>query len=70
LSEVSEAIVDQATFIMGLYCGYAGSTGVRTNLFFQMAAQGYERDSMILVSNFTFGSWDTAFAGLRRAHLL
>ena len=35
----------------------------RPNLFFQVVAQRYERGSMILTSNLTFGSWDTAFAG-------
>ncbi len=32
-------------------------------LFFQVVAQRYERGSMILTSNLTFGSWDRAFAG-------
>ena len=31
--------------------------------FFQVVARRYERGSMILTSNLTFGSWDTAFAG-------
>jgi DNA replication protein DnaC len=35
----------------------------QANLFFQMVAQRYERGSLILTSNLTFGSWDTAFAG-------
>src|SRR5580700_11540473 len=35
----------------------------QANLFFQVVAQRYERGSMILTSNLTFGSWDTAFAG-------
>jgi DNA replication protein DnaC len=33
------------------------------NLFFQVVAQRYERGSVILTSNLTFGSWDSAFAG-------
>ena len=36
---------------------------VRANLFFQVVARRYEHGSMILTSNLTFGSWDTAFAG-------
>jgi DNA replication protein DnaC len=32
-------------------------------LFFQIVAQRYECGSMILTSNLTFGSWDSAFAG-------
>jgi DNA replication protein DnaC len=35
----------------------------QANLFFQVVAQRYERGSMILTSNLTFGSWDTALAG-------
>ena len=34
----------------------------QANLFFQVVAHRYERGSMILTSNLTFGSWDTAFA--------
>jgi hypothetical protein len=33
----------------------------QANLFFQVVAQRYERGSMILTSNLTFGSWDSAF---------
>ena len=43
--------------------GYLPMTREQANLFFQMVAQRYERGSMILTSNLTFGSWDTAFAG-------
>ncbi len=32
-------------------------------MFFQVVAKRYERGSMILTSNPTFGSWDQAFAG-------
>jgi DNA replication protein DnaC len=35
----------------------------QAKLFFQVVARRYERGSMILTSNLTFGSWDTAFAG-------
>ena len=35
----------------------------QANLFFQVVAKRYERGSMILTSNLTFGSWDQAFAG-------
>jgi IstB-like ATP binding protein len=43
--------------------GYLPMSREQTNLFFQVVAQRYERSSMILTSNLTFGSWDTAFAG-------
>ena len=35
----------------------------QASLFFQVVARRYERGSMILTSNLTFGSWDSAFAG-------
>ena len=35
----------------------------QADLFFQVVAQRYERGSMILTSNLTFGSWDSAFVG-------
>lgn len=43
--------------------GYLPMTREQAHLFFQVAARRYERGSMILTSNLTFGSWDTAFAG-------
>ncbi len=43
--------------------GYLPMSREQANLFFQVVAQRYERSSMILTSNLTFGSWDTAFAG-------
>ena len=35
----------------------------QAHLFFQVVAKRYERSSMILTSNLTFGSWDGAFGG-------
>jgi len=35
----------------------------QANPFFQVVAHRYERGSIILTSNLTFGSWDSAFAG-------
>ena len=43
--------------------GYLPMTREQANLFFQVVAQRYERGSLILTSNLTFGSWDSAFAG-------
>jgi DNA replication protein DnaC len=43
--------------------GYLPMSREHANLFFQLVARRYERGSMILTSNLTFGSWDTAFAG-------
>jgi len=43
--------------------GYLPMSREQANLFFQVVAQRYERGSMILTSNLTFGSWDSALAG-------
>ena len=43
--------------------GYLPMGREQANLFFQVVAKRYERGSMILTSNLTFGSWDQALAG-------
>ena len=43
--------------------GYLPFAREQANLFFQVVARRYEKGSMILTSNLTFGSWDEAFAG-------
>ncbi len=43
--------------------GYLPFGREQANLFFQAIAKRYEKGSMILTSNLTFGSWDEAFAG-------
>ena len=43
--------------------GYLPLGREQASLFFQVVAKRYERGSMILTSNLTFGSWDQAFAG-------
>jgi DNA replication protein DnaC len=43
--------------------GYLALGREQASLFFQVVAKRYERGSMILTSNLTFGSWDQAFAG-------
>jgi DNA replication protein DnaC len=43
--------------------GYLPLAREQASLFFQVVAKRYERGSMILTSNLTFGSWDQAFAG-------
>jgi DNA replication protein DnaC len=43
--------------------GYLSLGREQASLFFQVVAGRYERGSMILTSNLTFGSWDQAFAG-------
>ena len=43
--------------------GYLPMSREQANLFFQVVARRYEHGLLILTSNLTFGSWDTAFAG-------
>ena len=43
--------------------GYLPFGREQANLFFQAIAKRYEKGSLILTSNLTFGSWDEAFAG-------
>ena len=35
----------------------------QANLFFQVIAKRYEKGSVILTSNLSFGQWDETFAG-------
>ena len=43
--------------------GYLPMSREQADLFLQVVARRYERGSMILTSNLTFGSWDSVFAG-------
>jgi DNA replication protein DnaC len=43
--------------------GYLPMTREQANLFFQVVAKRYEKGSVVVTSNLTFGSWDQAFAG-------
>ncbi len=43
--------------------GYLPMSREQANPFFQIVARRYECGAMILTSNLTFGSWDSAFAG-------
>ena len=43
--------------------GYLPLQGNQANLFFQVIAKRYERGSVILTSNLSFGEWDSTFAG-------
>jgi DNA replication protein DnaC len=43
--------------------GYLPFGREQANLFFQVVARRYEKGSLILTSNLSFGSWDEAFAG-------
>ena len=43
--------------------GYLPFGREQANLFFQVIARRYEKGSLVLTSNLSFGSWDEAFAG-------
>ncbi len=43
--------------------GYLPMSSDQANLFFQVIANRYEKGSMILTSNLSFGQWDETFAG-------
>ncbi len=42
--------------------GYLPMSRDQANLFFQVIAQRYEKGSVILTSNLSFGQWDETFA--------
>ena len=43
--------------------GYLPMTRDQANLFFQVIVKRYEKGSIILTSNLSFGQWDETFAG-------
>jgi DNA replication protein DnaC len=43
--------------------GYLPMSKDQANLFFQVVAERYEKGSVILTSNLSFGQWDETFAG-------
>ncbi len=43
--------------------GYLPLTQDQANLLFQVISRRYEKGSVVLTSNLTFGAWDQAFAG-------
>jgi hypothetical protein len=51
------------TLVSSTEIGYLPFGREQANLFFQVIARQYEKGSLILTSNLSFGSWDEAFAG-------
>ena len=62
-SSLLNCAVDAYKLLIFDQIGYLPMSREQANLFFQVVAQRYEKRSMILTSNLTFGSWDSAFAG-------
>jgi DNA replication protein DnaC len=51
------------TLVSSTEIGYLPFVREQANLFFQVIARRYEKGSLILTSNLSFGRWDEAFAG-------
>lgn len=62
-TEVLHRLVNVHKLLIIDEIGYLPMGREEANLFFQVIAKRYERGSLILTSNLTFGSWDQAFAG-------
>lgn len=63
LKEVLHRAVNAYRLLVVDEIGYLPMGREQANLFFQVVSRRYERGSMVLTSNLTFGSWDQAFAG-------
>ncbi len=63
LKEVLHRAIGNPRLLIIDEIGYLPFGRDQANLFFQVIAKRYEKGSVILTSNLTFGSWDDAFAG-------
>ena len=63
LKEVLQRAIANPRLLIIDEIGYLPFGRDQANLFFQVIAKRYEKGSLILTSNLTFGSWDDAFAG-------
>ena len=63
LKEVLQRAIGNPRLLIIDEIGYLPFAREQANLFFQAIARRYEKGSIILTSNLTFGSWDDAFAG-------
>lgn len=62
IKEVMHRIVAAPKLLIVDEIGYLPFGREQANLFFQVVARRYEKGSLVLTSNLTFGSWDEAFA--------
>lgn len=61
--DVLHRAVNQYRLLIIDEIGYLPMSREQANLFFQIIAKRYEKGSIVLTSNLTFGGWDQAFAG-------
>ena len=63
LKQVMQRSVSGPSLLIIDEIGYLPMSRDQANLFFQVIAKRYEKGSIILTSNLSFGQWDAAFAG-------
>lgn len=63
LKQVMQRSVNGPSLLIIDEIGYLPMSKDQANLFFQVIAQRYEKGSIILTSNLSFGQWDETFAG-------
>jgi DNA replication protein DnaC len=62
LKQVMQRSVNGPRLLIIDEIGYLPMSREQANLFFQVIARRYEKGSLILTSNLSFGQWDTTFA--------
>ena len=63
LKQVMQRSVSGPSLLIIDEIGYLPMSRDQANLFFQVIANRYEKGSVILTSNLSFGQWDDTFAG-------
>jgi len=63
LKQVMQRSINAPSLLIIDEIGYLPMTKDQANLFFQTIANRYEKGSVILTSNLSFGQWDETFAG-------
>lgn len=63
LKQVMQRSVSGPSLLIIDEIGYLPMSRDQANLFFQVIANRYEKSSVILTSNLSFGQWDETFAG-------
>ncbi|HAT8866524.1 TPA: IS21-like element helper ATPase IstB [Legionella pneumophila] len=63
LKQTMQRCVNAPSLLIIDEIGYLPMSREQANLFFQVIANRYEKGSIILTSNLSFGQWDDTFAG-------